>query len=282
MSPSMFFKEQRLSNEEFITAFCRFMTLENPNIPRLNRVLTCSCNQSNGFDLFGCHWVGCTVNGYAKIMHDNLTHLMVTFLRSVGLVVLLEPLHLFENIQDEDNRRPDILVSNPYGGGPQIILDVAVTGVNGQSRQSDTGTDQPLEFRYNQKKVKYAQVAQDNGYRFIPVIFSHTGRIHKDAMDFMSAQIEGKFELEDDQLQSSKIKSTLNLWVKQLSCVINRTAARNIIAGKAALVDAVNASSKDDWTSNQRDDQLAANSSAAHNLIEDLDLSLINQDHRQH
>ena len=125
-------------------------------------------------------------------------------------------------------------------------------------------------------------MAQDNGYRFIPVIFSHTGQIHKDAMDFMSAQIEGKFELEDDQLQSSKIKSTLNLWVKQLSCVINRTAARNIIAGKAALVDAVNASSKDDWTSNQRDDQLAANSSAAHNLIEDLNLSLINQDHRQH
>ena len=74
----------------------------------------------------------------------------------------------------------------------------------------------------------------------------------------------------------------LNLWVKQLSCVINRTAARNIIAGKAALVDAVNASSNDDRTSTQRDDQLAANSSAAHNFIEDLDLSLINQDHRQH
>ncbi len=74
----------------------------------------------------------------------------------------------------------------------------------------------------------------------------------------------------------------LNLWVKQLSCVINRTAARNIMAGKAALVDAVNASSNDDRTSNQREDQLAANSSAAHNFIEDLDLSLINQDHRQH
>ncbi len=54
------------------------------------------------------------------------------------------------------------------------------------------------------------------------------------------------------------------------------------MAGKAALVDAVNASSNDDRTSNQREDQLAANSSAAHNFIEDLDLSLINQDHRQH
>ena len=42
------------------------------------------------------------------------------------------------------------------------------------------------------------------------------------------------------------------------------------------------ASSKDDRSSTQRDDQLAANSTAAHNFIEDLDLLLINQDHRQH
>ena len=74
----------------------------------------------------------------------------------------------------------------------------------------------------------------------------------------------------------------LNLWVKQLSCVINRTSCRTIIAGTAALVDAVNASSRDDLTSTQRDDQLAANSTAARNFIEDLDLSLINHEHRQH
>ena len=63
-----------------------------------------------------------------------------------------------------------------------------------------------------------------------------------------------------------------NLWVKQISSVMNRTASRNIMAGRAALVEAVNASSKDDRTSTQRDDQLAANSTAAHNFIEDLDL----------
>ena len=41
---------------------------------------------------------------------------------------------------------------------------------------------------------------------------------------------------------------------------------------------------RDDRTSTQRDDQLAANSNstAAHNFIEDLDLLLINQGHRQH
>ena len=89
-------------------------------------------------------------------------------------------------------------------------------------------------------------------------------------------------ELDDEQVQNSKIMGMRNLWVKQISCVINRTASRNIMAGRAALVEAVNASSKDDRTSTQRDDQLAANSTAAHNFIEDLDLLLINQDHRQH
>ena len=134
----------------------------------------CTCNQNKGFDPFGYHWLGCTVHGLALIMHHNMTHLMVTLFRSLGLVVLLEPLHLFENIQDEDNRRPDILISNPYGGGQQIILDVAVTGVTGQSRRSDLDTDQPLQYRFSQKMAKYAQVAQDNGYIFIPAIFSHT------------------------------------------------------------------------------------------------------------
>ena len=67
-----------------------------------------------------------------------------------------------------------------YSGGQQIILDVAITGVTGQSRQSDEDTDSPLENRYRQKMAKYAQVAQDNGYIFIPAIFSHTGQTHKE------------------------------------------------------------------------------------------------------
>ena len=286
----MFSKSQRLSNEEFKAAMCKRNTLENPSIPKpnpqlhegSNNLFPCRCNRRMFCDLFGYHWPSCPFLGFAKIFHDSVAHLMVTHLRSSGLVVHLEPLHLFENIQDEDHRRPDILISNPYGGGPQIILDVAVTGVTGQSRRTDLDADQPLQYRFNQKMTKYAQVAQDNGFVFIPAIFSQTGQIHKAVLDLMFSQIKYKLELDDPEVQSSKIKGMFNLWVKQLSCVINRTAARIIMAGKAALVDAVNASSRDDMTSTQRDDQLATNSTAAHNFREDLDLLLINQDHRQH
>ena len=60
--------------------------------------------------------------------------------------ISLEPIHLFANINSDDNRRPDILIRNPYGGGAQIILDVAITGVSGQTRHTDQDTDQPLQL----------------------------------------------------------------------------------------------------------------------------------------
>ena len=67
------------------------------------------------------------------------------------------------------------------------------------------------------------------GFVFIPAIFSHTGQIHKSVMELMFSQIKHKLELDDPEVQSSKIKGMLNLWVKQLSCVINRTASRIIM-----------------------------------------------------
>ena len=53
------------------------------------------------------------MRGNALILHDDVVHLFVILLRSIGLVVLLEPLHLFENVQTDDNRRPDICINNP-------------------------------------------------------------------------------------------------------------------------------------------------------------------------
>ena len=40
----------------------------------------------------------------------------------------------------------DILIRNPHGGGKQIILDVAVTGLDGNTRTNDDKPDQPLKL----------------------------------------------------------------------------------------------------------------------------------------
>ena len=63
------------------------------------------------------------MDAHAIRLHDNVVHQRVVLLRFLGLAVFLEPIHLFSNLQVDDNRRPDIFIYNPYGGGPQIILD---------------------------------------------------------------------------------------------------------------------------------------------------------------
>ena len=160
-------------DQEFVSACCKRNTIENPFFPKANPLLgaqagqvfrcRCSTNRSPTYiDPFGRHLVGCKVDAHAIRLHDNVNHKLVVLLRS--LTISLEPIGLFADLFADDNRRPDILIRNPYGGGSQILVDVAVTGVNGQSRRSDQDADQPLQYRFN-------QVAEEHDFSFIPAIF---------------------------------------------------------------------------------------------------------------
>ena len=96
----------------------------------------------------------------------------------------------------------------------------------------------------------------------------------------MFNQIKHKMELVDPEVQSCEVQNMLNFWVKQLSCVINRTTCRSILilGGATSLVDSVNASSGDALTSVQCDEQLAVNSNAAYKFLGDLEISMINHE----
>lgn len=54
-----------------------------------------------------------------------------------------------------------------------IILDVAVTAIDGQTHICDDNPRQPLQARYRQKITKYGEVAAVNRYEFIPAVFSY-------------------------------------------------------------------------------------------------------------
>ena len=84
----------------------------------------------------------------------------------------------------------------PRKSPQQVIIDVALTGVDGQSRTSDEAVERPLQVRYDQKIAKYGQVAKQNELRLIPAVFSHTGQIHEVFKTFVREQIRAKLELE--------------------------------------------------------------------------------------
>ena len=85
---------------------------------------------SKSLGLYGYHFVGCKVDNNEIILHDTVVHTLVWLFRGTsGLSVSLEPLRLFSEVNPDDNRWANILLRNPHGGGRQVIIDVAVSGV---------------------------------------------------------------------------------------------------------------------------------------------------------
>ena len=106
--------------------------------------------------------------------------------RALHLDAIVEPMRLFSDAdEDASNQRPDIFIRNPRGLGRQVIIDVAVTGVDGQSRSNDEAMERPLQARYDQKMAKYGRVAEQSSLLFIPAVFSHTGQIHGEFKAFV-------------------------------------------------------------------------------------------------
>ena len=138
-----------MSNNEFVSVVCRRDTYEDPVVPKCAPALSrenfnlfrCGCDggaQPKPMDPFGYHMVGCKLGANAIRLHDEVVLLLAKLFRSSRLAAIVEPIHLFaEASGDGNNERPDILLRNPRGFGRQIILDVAVTELDGQSRPTE-------------------------------------------------------------------------------------------------------------------------------------------------
>ena len=234
-SPKIF----EMSTDEFASAVCRRNTVEDPIVPKYNSwmqredpsLFRCACDggaRPKVIDPCGYHFVGCKTAANAIRLHDEVVAVVAWLFRSLRLDVIVEPTSLFsDNLGDVSNQRPDIHIRNPRKSR-QVIIDVALTGVDGQSRTSDEAVERPLQVRFDQKMAKYGQVATQKELRLIPAVFSHTGQIHEEFKTFAKEQIRAKFEHFESQVKSSKVKSQLNWWVKCISAVIAKTASRNV------------------------------------------------------
>ena len=246
-SPKMF----EMSNNEFISAVCRRNTVDDATIPRYAPFISrenpqlfyCACDsraRPKSIDPFGYHFTGCKIGANAIRLHDEVVTIVAKLFRTLRVDAIVEPTRLFANTaEDASNQRPDIFLRNPRGLGRQIIIDVAVTGVDGQSRTSDEAVDRPLQARYDQKMAKYGHVAEQNNLRFIPAIFSHTGQIHDDFKVLVREQIRHKLIDVEGEPKRSKIRGVMKWWTRCISMAIAKTASRNVAFKVARMRDAI-------------------------------------------
>ena len=105
--------------------------------------------------------MGCRIGANAIRLHDEVVMMVAKLFRTLRVDAIVEPTRLFIDVAEGvGNQRPDIFLRNPRGLGRQIIIDVAVTGIDGQSRTSDEAAERPLQARYDQKMAKYGQMAE--------------------------------------------------------------------------------------------------------------------------
>ena len=132
--------------------------------------------------------------------------LLAKLFRSLRLDAIVEPIRLFaEAMGYRNSQRPDILPRNPRGFGRQVIMDVAVTGLDGQSRPTEDHPNRHLQARYDQKMAKYGYITEQNRFQLIPAIFSHTRQIHDAFKDFLREQIRYKILAFEGYAKSSNI-----------------------------------------------------------------------------
>ena len=120
-----------------------FLPLISRESPQL---FSCACDgraRPKAIDPYGYHLVGCKIGANAIRLHDEVVMMVVKLFRTLRVDAIVEPTRLFIDVAEgAGNQRPDIFLRNPRGLGRQIIIDVAVTGIDGQSRTSDEASVQ--------------------------------------------------------------------------------------------------------------------------------------------
>ena len=76
---------------------------------------------------------------------------------------------MFSHLEADDNRRPDILVRNPHGGGSQAAVEVAISSFDSSTRTNNNKPEQVLIASEKQKTRKYGKVAEENQVRLCPM-----------------------------------------------------------------------------------------------------------------
>ena len=276
----------RLSPFEFTAALCRRNTVVNTSIPTFNSYgndnhqnYQCPCyGRNTTIDPFGYHLTNCKIAGGVIRFHDNVVHVLVMLFRLLGLSVALEPLHMFSHLEADDNRKPDILVRNPHGGGSQAAVEVAISSVDSSTRTNNNKPEQVLIATEKQKIRKHGKAAKENHLRLCPAAFSTTGEMGPSIKNFFLEQIRLKLQLVYGEVKRSKVRAIMKHCVCHISAAINRSASRNIFLKATKMVSLARHTQQNFSSSSSCDLASSSSPPSPEDLLQEFESQIMNQD----
>ena len=194
----------KMSKKEFNAAMCLKYFLPQPSI-----AAHCRCACGIFPDAYGHHLAGgCRTGKDRHETHDTLKYTLRGVAQYAGIHTIVEPLHVFANVDDHTGLRPDAILKDPppllSRNGREVLIDVSVTSTfsntqngslpvlgNGARRNSMTleqaqRRGSSSQVRCNEKNTKYQALSNAAGLEFIPLVFESCGRMHSCVKDFVS------------------------------------------------------------------------------------------------
>lgn len=225
--------------DEFIALVSYRMSLRQPE---LCEGLRCDCTirgEHPVIDDHGRHLVtGCKKQAMGIRLHHSIALTFKDLSQSAGFRAKTEEVGTFiefNNLLSEAQKRMrgDVTIFDLPGGYRKTILDVSTTCVHPILSDAHFGRDlaKPglaAQKRYDEKMRKYDDAAKALKFKFQPIIFDSTGRMHAKSEAFMNSILKHITGFKDGALLQ-------DYWRKKISCIFQHEVASHIL-GKLRML----------------------------------------------
>ena len=205
----------------------------------------CEHPKHKNCDPQGTQMFVCKKGGAQIDVHDNLNHVIQTCLSVAGFNSRRE-----DRIYDNSDKKPDITIRNfpqstdrgriciplssdaPDGRVDKLAIDTSIVhplpGPNAASQLSLGEADRPLRAaatQYSAKNNKYRYISEQIGYKFLPIIFESSGKMHHQTSNF--------FKILLNTVTAGLDHVTANIsnfyWTARISCCLQKSIASNLL-----------------------------------------------------
>ena len=220
--------EHTQSKHSIIEAFAFNLACQlRLGIPFSGQANFCICIRRPPLDRYGRHILACEMFRHLlKDRHDALVHVLKALAQMGGLRADDRGLTVFRVIDDDDGKRPDLLLPGFEDDGKDLLLDVTVGTPTCQSYFEGAANHphRTLRILHNRKNAKYLQRCTEIGASFMPMAFETFGAVSEEAMGVVAKLVQKVSDV-------TKIPYSIlfNYWKKRLSTTMQVQNARILV-----------------------------------------------------
>ena len=204
-------------------------------IPFSGQANFCTCRRRLAIDKYGRHIFACEqFRHLLKNRHDAIVFAIKALAQMGGLRADDRRLTVFRTIDEDDGKRPDLLLPGFEDDGKDLFLDVTIgtpTCATYVSRAANT-PHYTLRLLHNRKNDKYLQRCTEIGASFMPMAFETFGAASEESMGVIAKLVQRATDV-------TKIPYPIlfNYWKKRIATTLQVQNARTLVTATRDILN---------------------------------------------